>query len=141
MASTSHVKWTGSTMEGSGHIDTGTGAFSGDYTASGRFGDGAGTNPEELMAASHASCFTMALSLILGQGGHDPESLETDAKVYLRKQGEGYEIHKIELETVGTVPGVDEAGFKEAAEAAKANCPVSKALAGVGEISLTARLA
>lgn len=141
MPSTSHVKWEGSVAEGKGHIDTGSGALSADYTAAGRFGDGGGTNPEELMAASHAACFSMALTLILGNAGHEPESVETDASVYLKREGEGFTIHKIELSTVGTVPGIDEAEFAEHAETAKAACPVSKALSGVGEITLEAKLA
>lgn len=141
MASTSHVRWEGTVAEGKGHIETGTGTVDADYTAAGRFGDGGGTNPEELMAASHAACFSMALTLILENGGHTPESVDTDAKVYLKKDGEGFTIHKIDLATVGTVPGIDEAAFVEAAETAKAVCPVSKALAGVGEITLEAKLA
>ncbi|MFN8151493.1 MAG: OsmC family peroxiredoxin [Solirubrobacterales bacterium] len=140
MASTSHVKWEGTVADGKGHIETGSGAVDADYTAAGRFGDGGGTNPEELMAASHAACFSMALTLILGNAGHEPESVETDAKVYLKRDGEGFTIHKIELSTVGTVPGIDEAEFVEHAETAKANCPISKALAGVGEIALEAKL-
>lgn len=141
MPSTSHVRWEGSVAEGKGHIETGTGTVDADYTAAGRFGDGGGTNPEELMAASHASCFSMALTLILGNAGHEPESVETDAKVYLKRDGEGFTIHKIELSTVGTVAGIDEAEFVEHAETAKAVCPVSKALSGVGEITLEAKLA
>ena len=141
MASTGHVRWEGTVAEGKGHIETGTGTVDADYTAAGRFGDGGGTNPEELMAASHAACFSMALTLILENGGHTPESVDTDAKVYLKKDGEGFTIHKIDLATVGTVPGIDEAAFVEAAETAKAVCPVSKALAGVGEITLEAKLA
>ena len=141
MASTSHVRWEGTVAEGKGHIETGTGTVDADYTAAGRFGDGGGTNPEELMAASHAACFSMALTLILENGGHKPESVDTDAKVYLKNDGEGFTIHKIDLATVGTVPGIDEAAFVEAAETAKAVCPVSKALAGVGEITLEAKLA
>lgn len=141
MASTSHVKWTGDLKGGEGQIETGSGSVSGTYSAASRFSDGTGTNPEELLAASHAACFSMALTLILGEAGHDSESVETDAKVYLRKQGEGFEIHKIELETVGTVPGITEQDFREHAETAKAQCPLSKALASVPEITLEAKLA
>ncbi len=141
MASTSHVKWTGSVADGEGQIDTGTGAFSVPYTAAGRFGDGGGTSPEELMAASHASCFSMALTLFMNNAGYEPESVETDAKVYLKKDGEGFTIHKIELETVATVSGLEDDEFQELAKGAKENCPVSKALASVGEISLDAKLA
>ena len=128
-------------MEGSGHIDTGTGAFSGDYTAAGRFGDGAGTNPEELMAASHAACFTMALSLILGEDGHPPESLRSQAKVQLRLVDGLPTIARIELEVEGSVSGIDEDAFRGYAEKAKEGCVVSRALAGVPEIELSSRLA
>lgn len=141
MASTGHVKWTGNLREGEGKIDTGSGAVSGSYSAASRFSDGKGTNPEELLAAAHAACFSMALTLVLGEAGHDPQSVETDAKVYLRKQGEGFEIHKIELETVGTVPGITEEDFIGHAETAKKGCPVSRALASVPEITLEAKLA
>ena len=141
MASTSHVKWTGGLEDGEGQIDTGSGAVGGSYSASSRFGDGKGTNPEELIAAAHASCYSMALTLMIGEAGHESESVETDAKVHLRKQGEGFEIHKIELETVGTVPGLSEDEFAELAEAAKEGCPISKALASVPEITLDAKLA
>ncbi len=116
-----------------GHIDTGTGVVAGKYTAASRFGDGKGTNPEELLGAAHAACFSMALTLILGEAGHEPESVETEAKVYLRRTDTGFEIHKIDLETVGTVPGISEDEFRKHAEVAKAVCPVSKALAGAGD--------
>jgi len=141
MASTSHVRWTGDLKSGEGRIETGSGAVNGAYSAASRFSDGKGTNPEELIAAAHAACFSMALTLVLGEAGHDPQSVETDAKVYLRKQGEGFEIHKIELETEGTVPGINEEDFREHAEAAKSGCPISKALAAVPEITLETRLA
>ncbi len=141
MASTSHVIWEGSVEEGKGHIGTGSGTVDADYTAAGRFADGGGTNPEELIAAAHAACFSMALSLVLGNAGIVPDSIDTNAKAYIRKQGDGFEIHKIELATVGTVPGIDEAEFVKQAETAKAVCPVSKALAGVGEVTLEAKLA
>ena len=141
MASTSHVKWTGTVQDGQGHIDTGSGALTADYTAAGRFGDGGGTNPEELLAASHAACFSMALTLFLENAGKSPESVETDANVYLKKDGEGFTIHKIELSTVATVPDTDDAEFQELATGAKENCPISKALASVGEITLDAKLA
>ena len=93
------------------------------------------------MAASHAACFSMALTLILGEAGHDPQSVETDAKVTLKKDGEGFTISKIELSTVGTVPGISEEDFIGHAEEAKKGCPISKALASVPEITLEATLA
>jgi osmotically inducible protein OsmC len=141
MAATGHAKWTGGIESGSGTVTSGTRALEGSYSAASRFGDGKGTNPEELIAAAHAACFSMALSLILGNTGHAPESIETDASVYLRRTDDGFEIHKIELETVGTVPGIDGDDFRRLAEAAKRGCPVSVALASVPEIALEARLA
>ena len=142
MASTSHVKWTGDLRTGEGVIDVASGAISGStYTAASRFSDGAGTNPEELLAAAHAACFSMALTLILGEAGHDSESVETDAKVTLKKEGEGFMISKIALSTVGTVPGISEEDFAGHAATAKEVCPLSRALASVPEITVEAKLA
>ncbi|HET6830842.1 MAG TPA: OsmC family protein [Solirubrobacterales bacterium] len=141
MAATGHARWTGDIEGGQGTIETGTKALGGTYTAASRFADGAGTNPEELIAAAHAGCFSMALALVLGRAGHPPESIETDARVFLRRTDDGFEIHKIELETTGSVPGIDADEFDRHAKAAKAGCPVSKALASVPEITLDARLA
>ena len=140
MAATAHAKWTGTLSDGQGEIGSGTGAVEGKYTAASRFGDGEGTNPEELIAAAHAACFSMALSLVLGEAGHEPESIETNAKVSLKKVDDGYEVHRIDLSTVGTVPGISEEDFREHAEAAKQGCPISKALASVPEINLEAKL-
>ena len=140
MAATGHAKWTGDIESGQGEVDTGTKSLEGTYSAASRFGDGKGTNPEELIAAAHASCFSMALTLILSTAGAEPESVETDASVYLRRTETGFEIHKIELSTVGTVPGISEEDFQRHAETAKENCPVSKALTGP-EILLEAKLA
>ena len=140
MAATGHAKWTGDIESGQGEVDTGTKSLEGTYSAASRFGDGKGTNPEELIAAAHASCFSMALTLILSTSGAEPESVETDASVYLRRTETGFEIHKIELSTVGTVPGISEEDFQRHAETAKENCPVSKALTGP-EILLEAKLA
>jgi osmotically inducible protein OsmC len=117
----------------------GSGAFEGPYSFQSRFEDGAGTNPEELIGAAHAGCFTMALSLVLGTGGHPPDSIDTDATVHLVRQGDGFAINRIDLVTRGRVTGLDQAGFAEAAQTAKENCPVSKALAGT-EITLEATL-
>ncbi len=114
----------------------GTGAYEGAYSFRSRFESGDGTNPEELIAAAHAGCFSMALSNVLGQAGFTPNSIETSAAVELTP---GTGITKITLTTVGDVPGVDEADFVKYAEDAKANCPVSKALAAV-DISLSASL-
>lgn len=134
------AKWDGSLNEGSGRVALGTGAFDGPFSFNSRFEDGDGTNPDELMAASLAGCYTMQLSGALGKAGHQPESLETDAEVHLRQGDAGLEIPKIDLSVRGRVPGLDQAGFAEIAAAAKADCAVSKALAGVGEIALDAQL-
>jgi osmotically inducible protein OsmC len=141
MAATGHAQWTGDLEGGQGTIESGSGALSGTYSAASRFADGEGTNPEELIAAAHAGCFSMALSLVLGQAGHPPETIDTDAHVHLRRTGDGFEIDKIELETTASVPGIDAEELNRHAEAAKAGCPVSKALAAVPEITLEARLA
>lgn len=141
MAGTGHARWTGDLEGGQGTIESGSGALAGEYSAASRFADGAGTNPEELIAAAHAGCFSMALSLVLGGAGHTPDSIDTDARVYIRRGDDGFEIHKIELETTASVPGIDDAEFQRHAAAAKGGCPVSKALASVPEITLEARLA
>ena len=133
------AEWHGNLMEGTGHMRFGSGAFDSAYDFRSRFGDGAGTNPEELIGAAHAGCFSMALSGILTKAGHPPQSVRTTAKVHLEKQGEGFAITRIELDTDAVVPGLDDAAFQGHADAAKKGCPVSKALAGV-QIGLTARL-
>ena len=99
MAATGHAKWIGNIESGEAKIDTGSGLVTGTVTAASRFADGEGTNPEELLGAAHAACFSMALTLILGEAGHDSESIETEATVYLRRIEDGFEIHKIELDT------------------------------------------
>jgi osmotically inducible protein OsmC len=137
---TATAEWKGDLPSGSGTFSGASGEIEGAYSFQSRFGDGGGTNPEELIAAAHASCFSMALSVILTEGGTTPDSVRTEAKVQILKDGEGFAITKIELATVGRVPGIDQAGFEQAAQAAKANCPVSKALAAVPEITLDARL-
>lgn len=136
---TANAKWTGSIQEGGGTMALGSGAYEGPYSFQSRFEQGDGTNPEELIGAAHAGCFSMALSLGIGQQGHTPESIETSAKVHLDKQGEGFAITKIELTTRGRVPGLDADGFQELANLAKQNCPVSKVLAAA-EITLDAEL-
>jgi osmotically inducible protein OsmC len=134
------VTWEGDLMNGRGRIETVTsGAVGGlDVSWPARAEEPGGmTSPEELIAAAHATCLSMALSHGLAQAGHAPERLQTSATVTFQP-GEG--ITKVALEVVGRVPGMDEAAFEEAAGQAKENCPVSKALAGVPEIDLTARL-
>ncbi len=129
------AEWAGNLAEGKGSIKLGSGLFEGKYDWGSRSGDAPGTNPEELVAAAHAGCFTMALSAQLGGAGFTPTRLHTSAKVHLIKNETGFVIPKIELATEGEVPGIDAATFEQHAQTAKANCPVSKALAGV-EITL-----
>jgi osmotically inducible protein OsmC len=117
----------------------GSGAWEGPYSFKSRFEDGKGTNPEELIAAAHAGCYSMALSAGLAKGGHPPTKVETTAKVSLEKAEGGFKIGKIHLVTKASVPGIDAAAIKATAEDAKKNCPVSKVLAGA-EISLDATL-
>ena len=132
--------WEGSLTEGSGTMRMASGAYEGPYSFQSRFEEGDGTNPEELIAAAHAGCFSMALSLELGKAGHDPESVETEATIHLDKQEEGFAIKRIELSTRARVPGISEDEFQQAAEGAKKGCPVSQALAAVESIELDAQL-
>ena len=134
------AEWKGDLKGGSGTFTAGD-SISGAYSFKSRFEDGPGANPEQLIAAAHAACFSMALSAGLADAGTPVDSVKTDATVTLRMVDGNPTITKIALKTVGVVPGIDEAGFKAAAEGAKAGCPVSKALAGVGEITLEATLA
>jgi osmotically inducible protein OsmC len=128
--------WQGTLKEGSGTMQLGSGSYSGAYTYASRFEEAAGTNPEELIGAAHAGCFSMFLSALITKAGFTPTRIETTAKVHLEA---GPTITKIELQTEAVVPGLDETAFLEQAQAAKANCPVSKALASV-DITLDARL-
>ena len=134
------AEWRGNVESGSGSIIVGNGVFEGAYSYESRFGEAAGTNPEQLLAAAHSGCFTMALANALSAAGHPPESLRTNARVYLRNLDGVVTLARIDLETVGDVPGIDERQFQAYAEAAKRDCPVSRALAGVPEITLTATL-
>jgi osmotically inducible protein OsmC len=136
---TSQAQWKGSLKEGQGTMKLGSGAYEGAYSYPSRFESGKGTNPEELIAAAHAGCFSMALSLFLGNAGYTPKRIDTTAKVHLEEVGGGFDITRIELDTEAEVPGISESQFREQAEAAKTNCPVSKALAGP-RISLNAKL-
>lgn len=133
------AEWNGDLPTGSGTFTAGD-TISGGYTFKSRFEDGPGSNPEQLIAAAHAACFSMALSNMLSQAGNPPESVRTDATVTLRPVDGRPTITKIALVTVGRVPGIDEATFIQHAEAAKAGCPVSRALASVPEITLEASL-
>lgn len=131
--------WQGNLQEGSGTVRFGGGAFEGKYSFSSRFEEGPGTNPEELIAAAHAGCFSMALSAGLGRAGFSPRRVETEARVHLLKGDAGFFIPRIELVCTADVPGLEEAAFLEHAEAAKKGCPVSRLLQGA-EILLEARL-
>jgi lipoyl-dependent peroxiredoxin len=133
------AEWKGDLKGGAGTFTAGDG-ISGDYSFRSRFEDGPGANPEQLIAAAHASCFSMALSAALADAGTPVNSVKTDATVTLRFVDGAPTITAIALTTVGDVPGIDEAAFKQAADGAKAGCPVSRALAGVPEITLDASL-
>jgi lipoyl-dependent peroxiredoxin len=128
--------WTGTLKEGKGSLKLGSGAFVGAYTWASRFDEAPGTNPEELIGAAHAGCYSMFLSSLLTKAGYTPTLIHTTAKVHLEA---GPTITVIELDTTAEVPGLDEASFLEQTEAAKKNCPVSKALTSV-EIRLKAHL-
>jgi lipoyl-dependent peroxiredoxin len=131
--------WEGGLKGGQGTVSLGSGAFEGRYSFGSRFEEAGGTNPEELLGAAHAGCFSMALSAGLGRTGFEPKRVATAAKVHLEKVGEGFKITRIDLDCEAEVPGIDDAAFQEAARKAKEGCPVSQALAGV-EITLDARL-
>ena len=135
------AEWRGDLKGGEGDLTVGDGVFKGAYSFSSRFEEGEGTNPEELIAAAHAACFSMSLANVMAQHGHPAESVRTVAKVHLRQTDAGPAIQRIDLETEGRVPGIDQAHFADHAEEAKQGCPVSRALAGVDEINLTATLA
>lgn len=139
---TANARWEGNLPDGNGTMSLESGAYEGAYSFRSRFEDGAGSNPEELIAAAHAGCFSMALSNLLAEAGYDPESVETDASVTLRMlPDDGPTITKITLSARASVPGLDDAEFQEHAAAAKEGCPVSKALGGVETIELDATLA
>ena len=125
---TASAVWEGTLREGKGKITLGSGAFTGQYSFGSRFEEGVGTNPEELIGAAHAACFTMALSLILGEAKLTAEHMETKADVTLEKQGDGFAITSVHLTLNAKIPGADKATFEELAGKAKAGCPVSKLL-------------
>ena len=135
-----HARWEGTIKEGKGSLDFGHGAFNGAYSYRSRFEDGVGTNPEELLGAAHASCFAMALSLVLGMAGFTPDYVDATAHVTVAPQDGGFKITKSHIVCEAKVPRIDPAVFAKHAETAKANCPVSQALAGT-EITLQATLA
>jgi osmotically inducible protein OsmC len=133
------ARWEGSLSEGRGTMAFGSGAFEGQYSFGSRFEEGTGTNPEELIGAAHAGCFSMFLSGALGNAGHEPEEVRTDARVHLDKADGGFAITTIDLNATARVPGIESDEFQRIAEASKEGCPVSKALGGV-EITLEAKL-
>lgn len=137
---TANAVWEGDLKGGNGRLSLGSGAFEGRYSFGSRFEEAGGTNPEELLGAAEAGCFSMALSAALGRAGHSPKRVATSAKVHLDKVGEGLSITKIELNCEGQVPGLDDATFQDFAKQAKETCIVSRALGAV-EITLEARLA
>ncbi len=132
------ARWEGDLRGGKGMMRLGSGAFEGQFSFKSRFEEGVGTNPEELIGAAHAGCFSMAFSNMLSQAGHVPKRVETQARVHL-EQVDGQPTIRIELETEGDVPGIDDATFQDIAAKAKIGCPVSRALAAT-DIRLTARL-
>ena len=139
MPSKGSAEWNGDLQSGRGEFLAGD-SITGNYSFKSRFEDGEGANPEQLIGAAHAACFSMALSNMLSEAGNVPDSVKTEAVVTLKIVDGDPTITKIALTTVGQVPGIDEDAFKEQAEAAKKGCPVSKALAGVDEITLDASL-
>ena len=139
VARKAEAEWHGSLQDGNGTMQLESGAFRGAYSFASRFANGAGTNPEELIAAAHAGCFSMALAAGLGKSGFAPRRVHTTATAQLEKSGGGFSITAITLETEAEVPGIDESAFQQQAESAKRDCPVSRALSGVN-ISLKARL-
>jgi lipoyl-dependent peroxiredoxin len=139
--SSASATWEGGLRQGRGHFTAGSKAFEADYSFRTRFEGAPGTNPEELIAAAHAACFSMALALGLEAAGTPPTRVSTTARCTVEKVGDGFKITRMALETRGEVPGLDQAGFAKAAEAAKEGCPVSGALKGNVQLELDARLA
>ena len=135
------AEWRGDLQSGSGDLTVGNGVFEGAYSFASRFEEGEGTNPEELIAAAHASCFAMALSNVLAENGHTANAVNASARVGLRNIDGAPTIDRITLEVTGDVPGLDADDFERFALEAKEGCPVSRALAGVQTIDLNARLA
>jgi osmotically inducible protein OsmC len=135
------ARWQGTFTEGSGVVRTGKGGYEGNYSAKSRFEEGEGTNPEELIGAAHAGCFSMAFAKALTDAGYPPRSVETTASVHLDKTDAGMTVTRIDLDTTGDVPGVDDGQFQKIAEGAKDNCPISRLLSPGAQISLSAKLA
>lgn len=136
----STAEWSGNLTRGNGTMSLGSGAFEGSYSFASRFESGDGTNPEELIAAAHAGCFSMALAGELSQAGHEPDSVKTTAEVHLDKDDGGFSITRSDLTTEVKVDGLDDEEFQKHADDAKRNCPVSRALGAI-EVGLDAKLA
>src|SRR4051794_16913644 len=136
----SSAQWSGNLARGNGTMSLGSGAFEGAYSFASRFEEGDGTNPEELIAAAHAGCFSMALANVLSQAGHEPDSVQTTAKVHLDKDNGGFSITRSDLTTEVKVDGLNDEEFQQHADEAKPTCPVSRALGAI-EVSLDAKLA
>src|SRR5918993_3319583 len=134
------AEWTGTLKEGAGKMRLGSGAFEGPYSFVSRFESGSGTNPEELIGAAHAGCFSMALGAALERAGHPAKTIRTTARVHLGTTDAGPTITRIDLDVEGDVPGIDAGTFQQHAEGAKKGCPVSRALASVQTINLNAKL-
>lgn len=137
---TSEALWEGGFKDGKGKVTLGSGRFESNYSFGSRFESTPGTNPEELVGAAHAGCFSMQLAALLEKAGFEVEHIHTVARVSLDKAGEGYKIKAIELSTEGKVPGISEKEFRDKAELAKKTCPVSMALRGVDVVKLQSRL-
>jgi osmotically inducible protein OsmC len=136
----SSAEWSGNLARGKGTISLGSGAFEGSYSFASRFESGEGTNPEELIAAAHAGCFSMALANVLSQAGYEPDSVKTTAEVHLDKGDDGFSITRSDLTTEVSVDGLDDEEFQKHADEAKRTCPVSRALGAI-EVGLEAKLA
>lgn len=136
---TANAEWKGTLAEGTGRVESESGALEGAYSFGSRFQEGEGTNPEELIAAAHAACFSMALAGGLAQGGHTPDSVRTEGRVHLDKVEGGFRISRVHLKCEARVPGIDEATFQEQVRDASEGCPVSQALKAL-EIDVDARL-
>ena len=134
------AEWSGDLKQGAGKMKLGSGAYEGNYSFKSRMENGPGTNPEELLGAAHAGCYSMALSAMLSGAGHVPTKVHTTAKVTFDPVPGGFAITKIELNVEASIPGIDDAAFQKTAEEAKKGCPVSKALASVPSIVLNAKL-
>jgi lipoyl-dependent peroxiredoxin len=135
-----NAEWLGDLQSGKGTMKLQSGAYEGPYSFSSRFEEGAGSNPEELIAAAHAGCFSMAFSGGLSKAGFPPTSVRTTANVHLEKREAGFTVTRIVLDTEADVPNIDEAQFQEIAEGSKKGCPISRALGAVESIEVNARL-